>query len=164
MSNYTQEELQGMSRVQLRRAAIEVLKIDNKEASNSKSGDLIERIVEASSGGNGTAKAASKAASKRTSTKRTTRKAAAQETAEPAAATNGLGKLVDAVGKAVDETKEELTDKAVEILDNQEHIMKQQFILFGLLCDVYKAVEEPDVLEARLEELEEEWNTQGNEG
>ena len=164
MSNYTQEELQGMSRVQLRRAAIEVLKIDNKEASNSKSGDLIERLVEASSGGNGTAKAASKAASKRTSTKRTTRKAAAQETAEPAAATNGLGKLVDAVGKAVDETKEELTDKAVEILDNQEHIMKQQFILFGLLCDVYKAVEEPDVLEARLEELEEEWNTQGNEG
>jgi len=66
--------------------------------------------------------------------------------------------------KAVDETKEELSDKAVEILDNQEHIMKQQFILFGLLCDVYKAVEEPDVLEARLEELEEEWNTQGNEG
>jgi hypothetical protein len=166
MSNYTQEELQGMSRVQLRRAAIEVLKIDNKEASNSKSGDLIERIVEASGGGNGngTAKTAAKTAPKRTSTKRNTRKAATQEAAEPAAATNGLGKLVDAVGKAVDETKEELSDKAVESLDNQEHIMKQQFILFGLLCDVYKAVEEPDILEARLEELEEEWNSQGNEG
>lgn len=165
MSNYTQEELQGMSRVQLRRAAIEVLKIDNKEASNSKSGDLIEKIVEASGGGNGTAKAAAaKTTSKRTSTKRNTRKAATQEAAEPAAATNGLGKLVDAVGKAVDETKEELSDKAVEILDNQEHIMKQQFILFGLLCDVYKAVDEPDVLEGRLEELEEEWNSQGNEG
>ena len=118
MSNYTQEELQSMSRVQLRRAAIEVLKIDNKEASNSKSGDLIDRIVAAVGGnGNGSSKTAEvdKPAARR-STKRNTRKAAPeeeqQETVSATVSTNGLGKLVDAVGKAVDETKEELSDKA----------------------------------------------------
>lgn len=166
MSNYTQEELQGMSRVQLRRAAIETLKIDNKEASNSKSGDLIEKILEmGAAGGNGDSsdKAAAKETTKRT-TKRTTRKAAARkEEAAEAAPTNGVGKLVDAVGKAVDETKEELVAKSDDILENIEHIMKQQFILFGLLCDVYKTVDEPDVLEGRLEELEEDWNSQGND-
>ena len=164
MSNYTQEELQGLSRVQLRRAAMEVLKIDNKEASNTKSGDLIERILDAGegAGGNGTKKAATsskKRASKATAKKRT---AAKEETTTAAPSTNGVGKLVDAVGKAVDETKEELSTKIDEMMENQDHIMKQQFILFGLLVDVYKAVDEPDALEARLEELEEEWNAQGN--
>lgn len=167
MSSYTQEELQSMSRVQLRRAAIEVLKIDNKEASNSKSGDLIERILEmGEGGGNGSSKEADKAPAKRASKRGSTNKAsraAAAESAEPAH-TNGLGKLVDAVGKAVDETKEELGAKVDELLENNAHIMQQQFILFGLLCDIYKAVNEPDELEPRLEELEEEWNTQGNEG
>jgi hypothetical protein len=168
MSNYTQEELQGMSRVQLRRAAIEMLKIDNKEASNSKSGDLIDRILEMGEGGgngNGSSKEAAKGPAKR-STRRTTRKttAAKEETAEATPA-NGVGKLVDAVGKAVDETKEELISKSDDILENIDHIMKQQFILFGILCDVYKAgVDGPDALDARLEELEEAWNAQGNEG
>lgn len=167
MSNYSQEELQGMSRVQLRRAAIEMLKIDNKEASNSKSGDLIDRILEMGDGGNGngSSKEEVKTTAKR-GTKRNTRKttAAKEETAE-AMPTNGVGKLVDAVGKAVDETKEELVSKSDDILENIDHIMKQQFILFGILCDVYKAgVDGPDALDARLEELEEAWNAQGNEG
>lgn len=167
MSNYTQEELHGMSRVQLRRAAIETLKIDNKEASNSKSGDLIGRILEMSDedgNGNGATKAAAKEPAKRASKRAPRKTAAKREEVADAAPTNGVGKLVDAVGKAVDETKEELIAKSDDVLENIEHIMKQQFILFGLLCDIYKAVDEPDVLEGRLEELEEEWNAQGNEG
>jgi flagellar biosynthesis/type III secretory pathway ATPase len=169
MSSYTQEELQGMSRVQLRRAAIEVLKIDNKEASNAKSVDLIERIMElgGNGNGNGTEKAAAKTAKRTTSRRGSVRKAAvAEETAEEAVSvgSNGLGKLVDAVGKAVDETKEEISAKLSESLENQEHIMKQQYMLFGLLCDIFKAVNEPDELEERLQELEEEWTAQGNEG
>ncbi len=166
MSNYTQEELQGMSRVQLRRAAIEVLKIDNKEASNTKSGDLIGRIVQLDADGG---------EEKTTAPKRTrrSRKAApkdetttSHEEAAPKtkrASTNGVGKLVDAVGKAVDETKEELGAKVEDVLDNQDRIMKQQFLLFGLLCDIYKAVDEPDALEERLVELDEEWDKQGND-
>ena len=161
MSNYTQEELQGMSRVQLRRAAIEVLKIDNKEASNSKSTDLIEKIVAEGADGGETTK---KTTTRKASTRKSTRKAAPKEQVEgEAAPTNGVGKMVDAVGKAVDETKEELGTKLDDVLENHDHIMKQQFILFGLLCDIYKAVDEPDVLEGRLKELEEEWDNQGNE-
>lgn len=173
MSEYTQEELQGMSRVQLRRAAIEVLKIDNKEASNSKSGDLIDRILE-TQGGGGDEEEKPKSSSKpkssgrgkaRSSTKASSRSSTKAKDDEPeaSASSNGVGELVDAVGKAVDETKEELTAKVDEVLENQEHIMKQQFILFGLLTDVYKAVDEPDALEDRLNELEEEWSNQGNE-
>jgi hypothetical protein len=153
-----------MSRVQLRRAAIEVLKIDNKEASNSKSGDLIERILE--EGGEGGGSKSSKASSKKSSrtTKATSRSSKSKSKAAPAeTSSNGVGELVDAVGKAVDETKEDLGSKLEAVLDNQDHIMKQQFILFGMLSDVYKAVDEPDALEARLEELEEEWNSQGND-
>jgi hypothetical protein len=166
MSSYSQEELQNMSRVQLRRAALAVLKIDNKEASNAKSMDLIERILEAEGNGNGSsAGKAAKETKKTTSGKRSTRKTnKASSDVEVNVPGNGVGKLVDAVGKAVDETKEELSDKFVEVLDNQEHIMKQQFTIFGLLCDIYKVLDEPDVLEERLKELGEEWDTQGNEG
>jgi len=172
MSNYTQEELEGMSRVQLRRTAIETLKIDNKEASNSKSGDLISRIMEVGSGEEEPPKKAAAAAAKRGTSKRASSRksggngvdAAATSTESVAVPTNGISKLVDAVGKAVDETKEELVTKVDGVLDQLDHIMKQQFILFGLLCDVYKNLDEPDVLEARLEELDEEWNAQGNEG
>jgi len=165
MSNYTQEELQGMSRVELRKAAIATLKIDNKEASNTKSGDLIDRIIEMN--GNGAGAGEKAPPRKRT---RKSRKAAPEETTTEAApskgkraSTNGVGKLVDAVGKAVDETKEELGAKVEEVLENQEHTMKQQFILFGLLCDIYKMMEEPDVLETRLDELDKEWDAQGND-
>lgn len=156
--------------MQLRRAAIEVLKIDNKEASNSKSGDLISRILDAQGGGGEDEKPASKPAGRGRAGKpagrgRTAKSEPADEPAEEAApAANGLGKMVDAVGKAVDESKEELSGKLEEILENQDHIMKQQFILFSLVTDIYKAVDEPDALEARLEEIEEEWNNQGNDG
>lgn len=170
MSNYTEDDLRNMSRVQLRRAAITELGMDNKEASNTKSGLLIEQILAAGEGGsNGDKKKATKkttakkTAAKKDST-RTQKAAAADEAPAP---TNGVGKLVDAVGKAVDETKSEVLDalgsNANEVSEGLHHIMKQQYVLFGLIQDIYKAVEEPDGLDARIEELGEEWGSLGNE-
>lgn len=168
MSNYTQEELKGMTRVQLRRAAIEVLKISNREASDYNSKDLIAQIIDAQGeNGNGTEKRAErstkgKAASKTRASK--TKASKKEDTAEAAPSTNGVGKLVDAVGKAVDETKEELGTKLDELSENIEHIMKQQFLLFGVFTDVYKATAGgKEELEERLEELGEDWDNQGNE-
>ena len=161
MSNYTVDELKSMTRVQLRKAAIAELGIDNLEASNYKSDVLIDKIM---ANGNGEEPAPPKKA-KGKSTKRGAKKSDGNGAAKAAATeapANGVGKLVDAVGKAVDETKEELSARLKDILENQEHMMKQQFILFGLICDIYKVDYEPDVLEKRIEALDVEWDSQGN--
>lgn len=162
MSNYTQEELQGMSRVELRKAAIATLKIDNKEASNTKSGDLIDRIIEMNGAGEKAPARKRTRKPKKGAGEGDTTEAAPSKSRRASTSAGDIGKLVDAVGKAVDETKEELVSKVDEALENQDHIMKQQFMLFGLLCDIFKMMDEPDTLEARVDELDKEWDAQGN--
>jgi hypothetical protein len=168
MHSYTEAELKEMTRLDLKKAAIDTLHISNAEARNTKGPLLIEKILEKlAEGGNGDSPAEEpKKAAKRTNSRKTRKPGTvvAKDAAVDLAPTNGLGKLVDAVGKAVDDTKEELAAKSEEMMENLEHVMKQQFILFGVLCDIFKAVNEPDELEPRLEELETEWDAQGNEG
>lgn len=50
---YTKDELNEMSRVELRRLAVQVHGMDNKECSNTKSDELKEFILEAQEGGGG---------------------------------------------------------------------------------------------------------------
>jgi len=176
MSNYTKEELTNMSRVELRRAAIEVLKVDNKAVSNEKSTDLIAKILEAQEGGGGKkgkaapagragkTPGAGKAAPKEPEE---TPEETPEEEPEPpkgkaaaAPPTAGLKELrgcIDAVGKTVDENQAEVKELLAEI-------DRKLFIVFGLMTDVFKAVNEPDDLDGRLNELQEEWESGDAEG
>jgi hypothetical protein len=171
---YTQEELEGMTRVQLRRAALSILGIDNKEASNRKSGDLIAGILETQEGGgNDKPKSRSKASSKAsTKSKAGGAKTGGRSKAKPKEdqGGNGVGagaddliRRIDALGKTVDENQEGLKEGLEEISAGIADIQRQQFFLFGLLSDVYKMVGEPDELAERLEEMDQEWDQQGNE-
>lgn len=177
MSNYTREDLEGMSRVELRTAARNVLKVDNKAVSNEKSGDLINKILEAQGGGGekkgkaapagrgGKTPGAGKAAPKEEpeETQEETPEEEPQPPkgkAAPGAPVAGLKELrvgIDAVGKTVDENQGELKELLAEI-------DRKLFIVFGLMTDVFKAVNEPDELDGRLNELQEEWEGGDGEG
>lgn len=163
-TTYTEKELKGMSRVLLRRAAREVLGIDNKEASNSKSADLIGRILEAQEGGgNGEPPKQTRSRGGKSGGSKTTSGRSGKGKAKEEPAGDGIEAMVNAVGKGVDENHAEVKELLETVLENQAEIQRQNFILFGLATDIYKAVDEPDALEERLKELEEEWEAQGNE-
>jgi len=171
MSNYTEEELKGMTRVELRRAAIAVLGIDNKECSNTKSQDLIDHIVsEQGGGGSGkvTTKTKARPAAGGRGRGRTAPQAAQEEKAPTPAARASKGgdpaiERLDVLGGTVDENHTEVKEMLQQILDNQAETQRQNFQIFGLLTDLYKFTGEPDELEARLTELDEEWDNQGND-
>jgi hypothetical protein len=172
---YTQEDLKGMARVDLRRTAIAVLGIDNKECSNTTSGELITRILQAQEGGKGKSKDNGKQEGRgrgRAAAGRAPaagRGRAAKE--EPPQESAGGGdpsvdevlRRIDAVGKTVDESTEELKSTIETLEADLTEARRQLYMIFGLLTDVYKAVDEPDALEARVEELQEEWDAQGND-
>lgn len=168
-TTYNEKELKGMSRVLLRRAAREVLGIDNKEASNSKSADLIGRIIEEQEGGgNGEApKTSSRRSSKTSGGKASGGKSSGRGKSSgkgsSAETSDDLTSMVDAVGKAVDETHSETKELLEQMAEQMAELQRQNFILFGLVTDIYKAVDEPDALEERLKELDEEWEAQGND-
>jgi hypothetical protein len=174
MSNYTEEELKGMTRVELRRAAIAVLGIDNKECSNTKSQDLIDRILaEGGEGGGSKPKASgrggkggSKPKASSAGRGRGRSKPKEEEAPPPAEDVGDLGVVVDridAVGKTVDESHTEVKELLEVIQEQQVEIQRQQFMLFGLMTDLYKFTGEPDELEERMNELDAEWEAQGNE-
>jgi len=172
MSNYTEEDLKGMTRVELRRAAITVLGIDNKECSNIKSQDLIDRILSEQGGGNGKAtqaksRTAPAAGRGRGRPAPQEEKPSEQPEGKPSGREVSHGDAVigriDVLGKTVDENQTELKEMLQQILDTQAETQRQNFQIFGLLTDLYKFTGEPDELEARLTELDEEWENQGNE-
>ena len=176
---YTEEDLKGMSRVELRRAAIAVLGIDNKECSNTKSGELIDRIIgeqDGGGGGKGKGRSRSKASStKKASTSkgssngrgrgrsRAASKPAEEEAPEASGDMAAVIERLDALGAELDKTQLENKEALEVIADQQSEIQRQQFIIFGLSTDVYKFVGEPDELEERLNDLDAEWEAQGNE-
>lgn len=178
MSNYTEEELKGMTRVELRRAAIAVLGIDNKECSNTKSQDLIDRILAEGGGGGGggdskpkSSGRGGKGGSKPKAASgggrgRGRSKPKEEEEPPPAEDVGDLSVVVDridAVGKTVDESHTEVKELLEVIQEQQVEIQRQQFMLFGLMTDLYKFTGEPDELEERMNELDAEWEAQGNE-
>jgi len=181
----TKEDLDGMSRVQLRRAAMEVLGMGNKEATEMNSADLKAKILEAQEGGG---KKKGKAAPPPEEPKKGRGKPAPEpepeeepepEPEEEAPPPKGkvaassetrtlteILKVVHAVGKAVDE----LAQTVAERLDTQdEHLVEIERKLFhqlGLTENIFKGVSEPDEFEPRIEALEDEWKKQaeGEEG
>lgn len=173
MSNYTEEDLKGMTRVELRRAAIAVLGIDNKECSNTKSQELIDRIMAEQGGGGGSKpKGGGKrggGSKPKTSGGRGRGRSKPKEEPPPAEDPAEVGDLgpvidrVDAVGKTVDENHEATKELLDVISEQQVEIQRQQFMIFGLITDLYKFTGEPDELEERMNELDAEWEAQGNE-
>lgn len=213
---YTPEELNGLTRVQLRQLAVNTYGMDNTKCAKTKAKALKEWILEQqekgaggnsegkkassgkkasggkggksrpSSGGRRGRPSASSAAPPKSGGRRTrTRKPAETEPEPPhedeggeegseeaaAVAEVDLGAVeerLDALGKAVDEHDEEVRPQINELAETVADIQRNQFIQFGLLCDIRTALYgEEDDLEARLDQLEAEWdegqNDQGEE-
>lgn len=185
---YTEEELKAMTRVELRRAAMEVLGVDNKEVSNAKSDDLRDRILAAQEGGGKKTGKAAPPAGKGKGLPSTSKGKPAPEpepeepadeeppeeappkgkaAGRPAAAPSGsvdTKKHFDALGKAVDEMANGQQENHATVIEQLNEIERKQFIMLGLLTDIFKAVNEPDALEERLNELQGEWEAQNSEG
>lgn len=201
---YTSEELEEMSRVDLRKLAVKTWGMDNKECSGTKSQALREWIIEqqeAYEGGEEPPKKTSKAkSSKASSSKASSSKSSGRprpsagkaspkagargrgrakpkdEPAEEAPAAAGdlgdLSERLDALGKAVDENHEEVKEALAssggealdEIKDTLENIRLSQYILHGLVADLYRNYYEPEDLDTRVDELEAEFNEpEGND-
>ena len=162
-----------MSRVELRRLAVQVHKMDNKECSNTKSEEIKAYIEEAQGGGGSKSKASSKkttskkAGNGKPTTRGKARSSKAKDEPAPAEVSDDLSTVlerIDAVGKALDEGQEGTKEELEGIVDQLADIDKKLYILTGLNTDLYKAMYEPDDLDPRIEELETEYEAEGNEG
>lgn len=171
---YTQAELDDLSRAELRRLATHVYGMDNRKCINAPSDEIKEYILKKQDGGGkaetggkrGKTSKAGKAGKKATS-KSGNGKGKSQEKeteAAPASADSGdLAPLIDALGKTLDEHAE-LTEKMFkEIEDSLIDLDKSAYITNGLLMDIYRYHFEPEDLDSRLKELEEEYESEGNE-
>jgi len=155
---YTRESLQGESRVSLRQIAMKELGLTARQISEMKSEQIISAILEKQAKEDGqtdqpeppTPVAQPAQPAKATKPKPDTKAAA------PANGGPDLTVRIDAVGKAVDEMEEKLSDglKSVE---------KQLYILFGLICDLWTVqYGSKDEFEERVHELEQEYTGLGN--
>jgi NACalpha-BTF3-like transcription factor len=204
---YTVDELEEMSRVDLRKLAVKTWGMDNKECSGTKSAALREFIVEqqeAYEGGDDPPAKSSKSkasSSKKTSSSKASsskssssrsrpsagkaspkagarggrgakRAAPKDDDAPPAVDSNGLSERIDLIGKTIDENHEEVKealasaggDALEEIKETLENIRLSQYILHGLVADIYRNYYEPDDLDTRVDELEQEFNEpEGND-
>jgi hypothetical protein len=208
---YTREELDGLTRVQLRQLAVNTYGMDNTKCAKTKAKDLKDWIMEKQEGGGGgnsegkNASSGKKAGGKKagggksrpssggrrgrpsastSAPKGGGRRTRSRKPAEPepepepqedeggeegaAMADVDLSAIeerLDALGKAVDEHDEEVRPQLVELGETVADIQRNQFIQFGLLCDIREALYEDDDLNDRLDALEAEWEEgQGDQG
>lgn len=64
---------------------------------------------------------------------------------------------IDAVGGTLDDNQNELKEELVSIAETLDDIKRNQFIQWGLLCDIYSGENAETDLDKRLDELDEEW-------
>jgi len=210
---YTPEELDGLTRVQLRQLAVNTYGMDNTKCAKTKAAALKEWILEQQEGKGGGGNSGGKQASRQASggggggrgrpsaTGRRGRPSAAsappkagagrgrprtqpapepEEPEQPESQDDGgadgaeggadidlssVEERMDALGKAIDEHDEELRTQVAEIAEIVADIQRNQFMQFGLLCDIRTALYgEDDDLDARLDALESEWEEGQNQG
>lgn len=170
MSNYSEEELKGMTRTQLRQAGIKVLQIDNKEICEFGTQDIIDKILAEQEGGNGKSATSTKT---RTAVgrgrvkaeeppKEDSRKAAPTEKKD-SSSMGDLSSRVDALGATVDENQTKVMEVLEMLPDMLVELQKMQSAIFGLMTDLYKFTGEPGDLKDRLAELDEDWEKRGND-
>jgi len=168
MSDYTVEDLKGMTRTQLRQAGIKVLQIDNKEICEFGTQEIIDKILAEQEGGNGKSTGTStksraavgRGRGKAEEPKEETRKATSSE--KKGGSGEDLSSRVDAVGATLDENHNKVMDVLGSLHDMLVEIQRMQSALFGLVTDLYKFTGEPGDLKDRLAELDDEWEKQGN--
>lgn len=177
MAEYTEKELKELSRVDLRREAVKALGIDNKTASNYRSEELVKMILEKAGGKKGKSeplppKGKGKVKEPEPEEPEDDQEQQQEEEKEPPKgrkaeskpASGGCDELlkhVKAIGKGMDENHAALQAQLDEI-------ERKLYVLTGLTIDNYKAVNEPDGIDERIEELDKEWeekvgDEEGNE-
>lgn len=149
---YTKEGLKAESRVSLRQIAMKELGMNARQISEMKSETIIDAILEKQGGGGGKSKgkADGKAAKPKEAEKEKERE---KEEPDEEGAGGEVGEKIDALGKALDELASDI-----------KGLGRQQYMLFGLLSDIWlnTAGDGKDELEARIAELEKEYEDEGN--
>jgi acetate kinase len=148
---YTKEELKSLSRTDLRRRAVQVLNVPNRDVISEKSDVLINKILAFQDTQNIEVK------SKPEVSKSETNKDIAQVTMfAPSPEEHECSNLVqriDAVGKTVDQLEEKFK-QALSVLEEKVTLVLQDtYIIIGLAQELYKLVGEPDDLQERMKEL-----------
>ena len=148
---YTKEELKSLSRTDLRRRAVQVLNVPNRDVISEKSDVLINKILAFQDTQNIEVK------SKPEVSKSETNKDIAQvimfaPSPEEHECSN-LVQRIDAVGKTVDQLEEKFK-QALSVLEEKVTLVLQDtYIIIGLAQELYKLVGEPDDLQERMKEL-----------
>jgi hypothetical protein len=202
---YTREELNGLTRVQLRQLAVNTYGMDNTKCAKTKAADLKDWIMEQQEGGGGgnndskqtrggggRGRPSAAGRKGRPSAAPPAQKGSGRGRGRPAARPepepepepepqddggadgaeggaevdlSGIEERLDALGKAVDESDEELRAHVAEVSEIVADIQRNQFMQFGLLCDIRTSLYgEEDDLDARLDQLESEWEEGQNQG
>jgi hypothetical protein len=179
LPTYSREDLDKMSRVQLRQTAVNFGK-KHREATNMESEDIKEFVLGKQEGGGGEKKG---------------RKAKDKGNGKPAAAAKGRGRkpkaapepepepeqdeapsgdladLIHKLGLGMDDGLKEVME-AVEALQEQNlelkaevvEVQHSQFLINGLVADILKNTWEPKEVDERVNDLEEIWQQQQDGG
>lgn len=148
---YSKESLQGESRVSLRQIAMKELGMNARQISEMKSEAIIAAILEKQGGGG--KKADKKDSPKDGKGSKAAPKEEPKQDEPEDEAEGSSSKQLDALGKAVDDVSEQISG-----------LERQQYMLFGLLSDLWLAqCGGRDELKERIEELEKEFETEGND-
>ena len=182
---FTEEQLNDMSRVLLRRTAMKVLGIDNTTASKLGTEDLIAQILESQDGGGKSkGKKGGKPASKPApepeeeaaeevveEEPKPRGRRAAPAPKEEESGPDALMRHVVAIGKGQDEELKALKDMVADLTkvvrtlaEVVREIDRKTYVNLGLTNQIYTFTGEPDELDGTVAGLEKNWDeAQGNE-
>lgn len=170
----TEEELKELKRFDIRYIATEHFGMDSKACSKMSTSDVTAFILEAQEkefGKGGKAAAAPKGKAAAAPPKGKGKPAPEPEPepepeeteeAEEAEASGDLEGKIDALGQAFDSFAEETREKLEAIETKIAEMQHNQFMVFGLVSNLFLISEGEDALNERLEELQSEWEKEGN--
>ena len=160
----TEDELRELKRIDIRTIAVDHFGMDTKVASKTSTADAVAFILEAQEKelGKGKGKAAPAAKAK------STPKAKPEPEPEPEAEEEQVEEVetgdsegkIDALGQALDSMNEEVKAILDGITNTLRDIQKDQFMVYGLVANLFVISEGEGALEERIKELEEEWEKQ----
>ena len=164
----TEEELRELKRIDIRTIAVDHFGMDTKIASKTTTGDVISFILEAQekefgkSSGKGKAEPKGKVAPKAKPEPEPEPDPEPEPEEEKAEVSGDVEGKIDALGQALDSMSEEVKTILDGISGTLSDITKNQFMLYGLVANLFIVNDGQEALDERIKELEEEWEKQGN--
>lgn len=159
----TEEELRKLKRFDIRYIATEHFGMDSKTCSKTSTSDVLQFILEAQEKEFGKGKAAPMPPKSAPKDKRASEPEPEPEVEEETEEAGGLEDKIDALGQAFDSFSSEMGEKLKAIETKIAEMQQNQFMVFGLVSNLFLISEGEDALNERLTELQEKWDKEGNE-